>query len=335
VLVSKARFATFNRARFARLYYIDQQIRAGKFPNTPKLARELEIEPRTVERDLELMRDRLGACIAYDHRQKGYYYTSADFQLPPLKLTEGEAVVLFLGQKLLAQCTGTPLENTIRSAFDKVCALLPASISVDFATFESAVSFNMAPLRGDENQVADTFQKLATAVQDRTTIWLEYFSATRNQATERHVDPYHLRYFQGAWYLIGYCHWRRKVRIFAIDRILSLQETNQTFTPIPGFSLQEFLTSSIGIEMDTTPQEVVIRFDSHQARWIRERQWHQSQRLEPQSDGSLLLYLTVSGLGEVKRWVLSFGSHAEVLLPLSLRQEVSAELIKAATFYNR
>ncbi|MBS3975543.1 MAG: hypothetical protein KGZ75_02235 [Syntrophomonadaceae bacterium] len=52
MLVSKARFATFNRARFARLYYIDQQIRAGKYPNAPKLAKELEIKPRTVERDL-------------------------------------------------------------------------------------------------------------------------------------------------------------------------------------------------------------------------------------------------------------------------------------------
>jgi len=45
VLASKASYSVFNRARFARVYYIDQQIRAGKYPNAPKLARELEVQP--------------------------------------------------------------------------------------------------------------------------------------------------------------------------------------------------------------------------------------------------------------------------------------------------
>lgn len=333
VLSGKPVTPAFSRSRIARVYEIHQQIRAGKYPNAPKLALVLEVRPRTVERDIELMRDRLGAPLAYDHRRKGYYYLSDNFQLPPLRLTEGEIVTLFLGQQLLSQCAGTTLEGPIRSAFEKVCALMPEGVSVDFETIERAVSFDLEPLRGDEIRVADIFRRLGEAVQNRTTVWLEYYSAYRNQISQRHVDPYHLRYYQGAWYLIGYCHLRKKRRVFALDRIQSFQETQQTFVPIPGFSLQEFLGNSLGIEVGSEPQEVVIRFDSHQARWIKERQWHQSQRLEPQPDGSLLMHLTVSGLGEVKRWVLSFGSHAEVLSPASLRQEIREEIQMAIAFY--
>ncbi|MHB1127770.1 MAG: helix-turn-helix transcriptional regulator [Bacillota bacterium] len=58
-----------------------------------------------------------------------------------------------------------------------------------------------------------------------------------------------------------------------------------------------------------------------------------SQQTEEQSDGGLLLKLTVSGLGEVKRWVLSFGPNAEVLAPENLRQEVAWEVRKMAAKY--
>jgi len=74
-------------------------------------------------------------------------------------------------------------------------------------------------------------------------------------------------------------------------------------------------------------------FDSFAARWVRERKWHESQRLDEQPDGSLILRFTVSGLGEVKRWVFSFGSHAEVLAPEELREEIQRETKKMAEKY--
>ena len=58
----------------------------------------------------------------------------------------------------------------------------------------------------------------------------------------------------------------------------------------------------------------------------RERCWHESQQLDEHSDGSTILHMTVSGLNEVKRWVLGFGCHAEVLAPVELRQEIQKEI---------
>ncbi|HHX50811.1 MAG TPA: WYL domain-containing protein [Clostridia bacterium] len=325
---------SFQRARFARIYYLDRRLRENSYPNTPQLARMWEVHTRTIERDIEYMRDRLGAPLAYDYRRKGYYY-AGEFCLPPLNLTEDEMSTLFLAQKLLAQCAGTPLEDPVRSAFEKIRLSLPQSFSLDFSSLEQSVSFNVEPLRGDETYLTGAYQSLKLAVQNRTTVWMRYFSLSRNETRERQVDPYHLRYYQGAWYLIAFCHLRQEIRIFAVDRIRELRHTGEEFEPLPGFSLQAYLEGSLGIEVGAYSQEVVILFDSHQARWIRERQWHPSQVLEPRSDGSLTLRLTVSGLGEVKRWVLSFGRHAEILSPRSLRQQIEEEIQAMVSQYSQ
>ena len=92
---------------------------------------------RTIQRDIEFMTDRLGAPIAYDHRRRGYYYTVANFQLPSVRLTEGELVAIFLGQRVLAGYAGSPYEGLIRSAFEKICAALPDSVSLDLAGYDA------------------------------------------------------------------------------------------------------------------------------------------------------------------------------------------------------
>jgi predicted DNA-binding transcriptional regulator YafY len=118
---------------------------------------------------------------------------------------------------------------------------------------------------------------------------------------------------------------RKAIRIFALDRILDLKNTEDSFELMGDFVLEDYLSSALGIETGKETQEVCIRFDRHQARWVRERRWHHTQRIEPQADGSIILRITVAGLGEVKRWVLGFGGHAEVLYPEELREKLVKE----------
>lgn len=316
-----------------RLHKIDQLIRQKTYPNVPVLSRYLEVSTRTIERDLEFLRDRLGAPLKYDPKRRGYFYTHDGFSLPRLKLTEGELVALYLGHKLLSQYKGTPYEAAIAQAFAKLRMFLPDSVEVDFAEVDGFLSFAVEPLRGDEEVMAARFQEVVQAIHEHETLDITYYTASRNAQTERLVDPYHLRSYHGAWYLIAYCHSRREVRIFALDRVRSLRRTGRHFKLPAGFSLEEYLGYSLGIERGQKPREVVIRFDAEQARWVRERQWHPSQKLTPLPDGSLLFKVTVSGLGEVKRWVLGFGCHAEVLAPEELRQAVAREVAELADKY--
>jgi predicted DNA-binding transcriptional regulator YafY len=76
-----------------------------------------------------------------------------------------------------------------------------------------------------------------------------------------------------------------------------------------------------------------VRFAPAWARFVSERTWHPSQRVEARADGSLELALEVAGLSEVKSWVLSFGAGAKVLEPERLRRDVQQELAKALRQY--
>lgn len=329
----KKKSMPISRAGFYRIYTIDKFLRNRAYPNVPKLAEHLEVKPRTIERDIEYMRDLLGAPIKYCYKKRGYFYTEENFVLPSVRLSQGELVALFLGQKLLARHVGTPYEPLVRSAFSKICNFLTESISVDFRAFDEWISFAIEPLRGNEEKLLQNYRKVLKAIENRITLHTKYYSAARDQRTWRFLDPYHLRYFQGVWYIIAYCHWREEVRIFALDRVQELQETDDQFTIPNDFSLQEYLGDSFGIERGDQAERVVIRFDRHQARWVWEREWHPSQQIERLADGSLLLQFTVSGLEEVKRWILSFGHHAEVIKPESLRREIFREITAMGELY--
>ena len=78
---------------------------------------------------------------------------------------------------------------------------------------------------------------------------------------------------------------------------------------------------------------VRIRFSPYQARWIRERRYHESQVNEEQPDGGLIVTLRVAGTEEVRRWALGYGAEAEVLEPASLRAALAEEAKKLAKIY--
>ncbi|MBC7323875.1 MAG: WYL domain-containing protein [Moorella sp. (in: Bacteria)] len=89
----------------------------------------------------------------------------------------------------------------------------------------------------------------------------------------------------------------------------------------------------MGIERGPQVYEVIIRFHRDQARWIKERHWHPGQVIGELPDGRLVLKMHLSGLQEVKRWVLGFGGRAKVLAPPELRREVAREAKEMAELY--
>lgn len=322
-----------DRHNYLRIYAIDRMIRDGAYPNVTSLAERFELSPRTIERDIESMRDFLGAPLEYSRKRKGYYYTSLDFNLPSLSLTEGELVAVFLWQKVLSHYRGTPFEEVVRQAFMKICLCLQEEVSVDLSFLEHAISFDVELERGEEKVILEIYRQVERALRERQSLSITYYTASRDECTERTVDPYHLRFHAGAWYLIAFCHLRGETRIFALDRVSQAKNTGRAFQVDPSFSLEAYLGDSFSIERGGEPVPVVVRFDAYQARWVRERRWHPSQEIEEMEDGSLVLRLKVAGLGEIKRWVMSFGSHAEVLEPLSLREEIIEEMYRMAGNY--
>jgi predicted DNA-binding transcriptional regulator YafY len=164
---------------------------------------------------------------------------------------------------------------------------------------------------------ADYLTAIHQARLERRTLELDYFAFSKQEETTRFVDPYHLTFHRGGLYLIGYCHTRKDLRIFAVERIRQLKVTGRRFTVLADFNPERFLESAWGL---IRGQQVRIKvvFSPRIAPGIVERVWHPSQVLRWLPGKRLELTLKVADTPEIRRWLLGFG--AEVLEPPALRE---------------
>ncbi|MCA9473534.1 MAG: WYL domain-containing protein, partial [Nitrospira sp.] len=169
-----------------------------------------------------------------------------------------------------------------------------------------------------------TIATLTKATAKLHTIQMRYFSAARNQTTRREVSPYRLWYTNGALYLIGYCHFRKDVRMFAVERIKSVTLTDHPFQMPLDFDIEDYVKDAIGI-MRGQPITVELRFNKPTAAWVKDRTWHSTQTLTPLKNGELNMTLTVADNRELVGWILSFGSGVRVMKPAALRQAIRQE----------
>ena len=317
--------------KLERIYWIDEQIRAEQYPNAHKVQERFELSnPRIAYEDRKFMINRLGAPIKHDRTKNGWYYTDLTYFLPAIMLTREEITAFFLGEELFSRYLGTPFETPLRLALDKIKQYLPEHVGYDLQKEAAAFTFTGG---GRAMVNPELLLELSNAIHSKHSIEMEYYSASSGQTNTRIVDPYHLHNIQGDWYLIAYCHTRREPRDFLTNRIRAHKRLPSTFQVAPDFSLNAYLETGFLAERATEPENIVIKFDEYQARWIRERRWHTSQQIEELPSGELILRLRVGGLGEVKRWIMGYGSHAEVLEPESLRREIKEDVEKMKIIY--
>jgi proteasome accessory factor B len=323
---------TATRFPLERLSALDRAVRAGEYPNASTLARALEVCSRTIQRDIDFLRDRMGAPLVFDTHRNGYAYSDPNYQLPLFTLSEGELVALFLAERVLQQYQGTPYGPDLARAFAKITAGLRDKVTVDLSHLGALHSFRTtAPLVFDPG----VFRDLAGAIRRHRRVVLRYWTASRDEESQREVDPYHLASVDGQWYLIGYCHLRDDVRMFAPARIRALAVTETTFDLPTDFRIEEYLSRSFAVLRGGTGElhRVLLRFTGAAVKYIRERRWPCSQVPEPTADGAVLLRLEVGHLREIERWALSWGASCEVLEPEELRVSVARESMAMSRLY--
>lgn len=315
-----------SRAPMSRMMIIHELLQKEKLPNRRQLAEKLEISRKTIQRDIDFMRDRLGLPIEYDEKRYGYYYTEPVHHFPNMEITEGEVVALFMAQKALSLYKGTPFEKPLRAAFEKLAHGLQETISISLADLDSAFSFSM---QGLDVTDAGIFEVLSRCVLGSREVEFEYCKLESSKYETRRVQPYHLSCVEKQWYLFAFDLNRQEVRTFAVSRIGEARMTPKTFAKPSDFSFPQHLANSFGVRTGAKLYEVRIWFDSLAAKLVRERVWHPSQKIEELEKGEVELKMTLNGLTEVKRWVLSWGQRAKVLAPdeLIVRLEQDAAVL--------
>jgi predicted DNA-binding transcriptional regulator YafY len=159
---------------------------------------------------------------------------------------------------------------------------------------------------------------------------MRYFSASRNHIGRREVDPYFLRFAGGGLYLIGYCHLRKEVRMFAVERIRSITLTDHPYQMPLDFKVDEYVQDALSIMRSGRRIEVELLFSKKVAAWVKDKTWHPTQETKLLKDGRLKMTLKVADNDELVGWILSFGSQVRVAQPEALRMKVRDEARRMA-----
>jgi len=317
------------RPPMERMWRIHQILSGVSYPNCTGLSGELEVSAKTVMRDLEFMRDRLGLPLEYDAVKHGYYYTAPVRDFPTMKVSQGEVAALLLAQKSLEQFRGTPFERPLAGAFRKLSQSLAGDMEVAWHELEQAMSVRRSGVGLADMQV---FDLLAKAVTAREEVEFHYHKLAGESSEKRKVRPYHLGCIEDQWYLFAHDTGRGAIRTFALPRIRSVERTGETFRRPKDFSVAKLLEGSFAVFEGRNAKPVKILFTGVAARLIGERSWHPSQELSKRKDG-VVLSMRVGLSPDLVQWVLGWGGEAEVLSPPELRVRVAGAARSAAGVY--
>ena len=304
--------------RMDRLLAIVLELQGKGWQRAEDLARTFERSKRTIYRDVQAL-DESGVPIV-SLPGRGYSLMEGYF-LPPLSFSTDEATMLLLGGDYMAQSFDAQYRAAAQSATRKIAGVLPERLRGEVRTLQESIHFisQGGSIRPDE---ALKLQQLRRAIIARATVRFRYH--TRHGAEPAHLthtrdaDPYSLAHVGTAWYLSAYDHLRHAVRTFRLDRIDDVTLLDRTFERPADFQVQRRNLFEPG------SFDVQVLFAPEVTRWVRETQLFYTIAEEETPDG-LLVTLHVRHAGEVLQWLLSWGQHARVLAPESLRHQIAAE----------
>jgi predicted DNA-binding transcriptional regulator YafY len=296
-------------------------------------AHELSCTVRTIWRDLDVLQQ--AGFPLYTERaadgNRGVWRVTDEFKRAlPLKLTLGELVALLMSRELLAPLGVGVLGPEVASAFDKIQNTLSRDALALIAQMRNRLGVRAAAAKL-QAPAAEHLPKIHQALAEHRTLRTRYYSASRDSEDTRDIDPYHLTFHNGGLYLVAHCHLRNALRIFAVERMRTVELGRGRFDVLRDFDAEKYLAGAWGMlrgELVT----VRVVFARALAPYIRERLWHPSQKLRDLPDGRVEMTLLVADTLEVRRWILGYGVQAEVVEPAGLRQalRVEAEALAAS-----
>ena len=291
------------------------------------LPEDYSCHPRTIRRDLEALEAAYFPLVTERRNgQTRWRLMDGYRQTLPLALSPTELMAMIFSRDLLKPLEGTAIKASLDSALDKATATLPAESATYVEGLRGQFSVGLGPHK-PYRQHRQTIDHLSRAISRTRTVQMRYYTASRDRTGRREVDPYRLWYAAGGLYLIAYCHLRRDVRLFAVDRIRSLTITNRPCQMPLGFDPDAYVKDALMV-MRGKPIEVELLFDRPTTAWVKDRVWHQSQKTRLGKDGRLAMSLRVADTPELVGWVLHFGSGVKVLSPAFFRDKVRGEAEK-------
>jgi predicted DNA-binding transcriptional regulator YafY len=290
-------------------------IQGGRPYTVRELSERTGVSTRTIFRDLKGMQE-AGVPIYYDNG----YRLMEEWSISPLHFTSDELIALVTALNFVRRAGPLRSRQSVVPLVDKLMAALPNNQRETAGQLDRALVIDPLPSRGMEDE--QVIRSLEQAAGDRRKVAIRYAAFSHGgEESERVVRPYGLTYRGTALYLIGFCELRGGIRTFRVGRIRAIRPLGEHFRMPADFDLDHFLLDLWGIT-DGPEMNVQLRFDPLVAPLARETEWHHSQQVDTQADGSAVVTMTTRGRAELARWLAGYGGHVLVLNPPELREAV-------------
>jgi predicted DNA-binding transcriptional regulator YafY len=292
-----------------------------------------KISSATLYRDIQTLR-RIGIAVDVESTNRGgYRIEKGNIRFARIKAEEIRP--LLIARELLNKLTFPQGEIFDRLLNNMLNTIREGEITRIEEQMREVLYFR-APLNRrfsmEATEQVSILSKLLEASMNKWQVELTYPSSTDGLA-QRTIDPYGLWFGHNAWYVAGWCHKRRALRTFAVDRIgqLKLFE-NKSFQKQTNFDLAAFVeTSWIAMPSLDNEEEVELEFEYRTGCEIAESSWHHSQYFYI-PDSELLpvlcrIKLSKTSLeSEFLTWILSFGPKVKIIKPQWLIDTLKTKL---------
>jgi proteasome accessory factor C len=299
-------YSDMNDDAFARRFYADRA----------------ELESLGIELQVEKPGEGFFEAELYSLPPENYY-------LPAIEFTDDELAALRTALSLLTE-GGFAYAEPLRLALQQVAWGHPNPITEGERT---PVEMAMTPSAGGRD-LSQRLSKIETAISRRKTIEFTYYTMERDDTSARKVDPYHLVYKGGQFYLIGYSHERDAVRVFRLSRIQGkvgyASKAEHDFSPPEDFDRRDY-----GQRADWQMGEIqgtARIFLKDRIAWLVERDYGDYGEIRPakksdKAPGKGVVFETEYATSrELISWILRWRQNATVLEPEELRHEADERL---------
>lgn len=309
--------------RYERILTLHRTLKSARYPVPfARLKDELGCSRATLYRDIAFLRDALGAPIeSGDGEEATFRYAAEEaerFELPGLWLTSEELAALLALNELLGRSDPGVLAGALAPFRARIERLLSDHASGRTLPVERIRVLASGSRRLDQG----VFRTVAGALLNRQRLKFGYRARSTDAPSDRVVSPQRLAHYRDNWYLDAWDHSRDALRSFALDRIRAPVGLDEPALDREAPELDAHLASSYGIFSGAPKAWATIRFSPHAARWVADEHWHSQQEGTRLPDGRYELKLPYSNSRELLMDVLKYGPDAEIVAPVSLREEM-------------
>src|SRR3970040_451022 len=210
------------------------------------MAEQLGAPPRAVDRDLDVLKQLEVPLYTDKNGKESFWKIDPDFRNRlSVPFTLSELLSLYFAQDSIRPLDGTVLYDSLQSLFEKVWANLPKPLFQEMGGLRGSFLSGI-PAQKDYGVYREFIKVIQEAIEGRRVLELLYHPRDQSPA-ERKVNPYAVHLRNGKHYLIGYCHLRKDIRTFMVDRMQKIKMTDESFPAPIGFSLKDYLRHSFGM----------------------------------------------------------------------------------------